>query len=53
MDDMTKNAGNPVWVFATTLVEPFPVGLLIALVSAGVLRRKRGSPDSVMATAPA
>ena len=51
MDDMTKNAGNPVWVFATTFVEPFPVGLLIALVSAGVLRRKRGSPDSVMSTA--
>jgi hypothetical protein len=51
MDEMTKNAGNPVWVFAMTFVEPFPVGLLIALVSAGVLRRKRGAPDAVLAAA--
>jgi len=51
MDEMTKNAGNPAWVFATTFIEPFPVGLLIALVSAGVLRRKSGSRDAVLATA--
>ena len=51
MDEMTKNAGNPVWVFAMTFVEPFPVGILIALVSAGVLRRKRGSANAVLATA--
>lgn len=51
MDDMTKNAGNPAWVFAMTFVEPFPVGLLIALVSAGVLRRKRDSADAMLATA--
>jgi hypothetical protein len=49
LEEMTKNAANPVWVAATTFVEPFPVGLLIALVSAGVLRRKRGSSDSVLA----
>src|SRR5689334_12395746 len=51
MDAMTKNAENPLWVAAMTFVEPFPVGLVIALVSAGVLRRKRGSHDAVLATA--
>jgi hypothetical protein len=51
MDEMTKNAASPVWVFATTFVEPFPVGLLIALVSAGILRRKRSAPDAVLAAA--
>jgi hypothetical protein len=51
MDEMTKNAGNPVWVAATTFLEPLPVGLLVSLVSAGVLRRKRGSRDAVLAAA--
>jgi hypothetical protein len=46
MEAMTKNAENPMWVAATTFIEPFPVGLLIALVSAGVLRRKRDSRDA-------
>ena len=41
MDAMAASARNPAWVAATTFVEPFPVGLVIALVSAGVLRRKR------------
>ena len=34
---------NPAFNAAVTLVEPLPVGLLVALISAGVLRRKR--PD--------
>jgi len=51
MDEMTKNAKNPIWVFAMTFLEPFPVGLVISLVSAGILRRKRGSTDPVLATA--
>jgi hypothetical protein len=51
MDEMAKNAKNPVWVAAMTFLEPFPVGLLIALVSAGILRRKRDSRDPVLATA--
>ena len=51
MDDMTKNAKNPAWVAAMTFVEPFPVGLLIALVSAGILRRKRSARDAVLAAA--
>jgi len=51
LEEMTKNADNPVWVFGTTFLEPFPVGLITALVSAGALRRKRGSRDPVLATA--
>lgn len=50
MDEMVKNADSPAWVAAMTFVEPFPVGLVIALVSAGVLRRKRGEPDGELAT---
>jgi len=34
-----------------TFAEPFPVGLVIALVSAGVLRRKRTERGTVLATA--
>ena len=45
MDAMAKSAENPLWVAATTFVEPFPVGLVIALISAGVLRRKRESSE--------
>lgn len=51
MDSMVKSAESPAWVAATTFVEPFPVGFVIALVSAGVLRRKRSSRDAVLATA--
>ena len=51
MDEMAKSAENPVWVAATTFVEPFPVGLVIALVSAGILRRKRDSRDAALAAA--
>jgi hypothetical protein len=50
LEEMTKNARNPLWVAATTFVEPFPVGLVVALVSAGILRRKRSSGDAVLAT---
>jgi hypothetical protein len=51
MDQMVKSAENPAWVAAMTFVEPFPVGFVIALVSAGVLRRKRGSPTAELAPA--
>jgi len=51
LDAMVKSAENPAWVAATTFLEPFPVGLVIALVSAGILRRKRGSRDAELATA--
>jgi hypothetical protein len=51
MDAMAKSAENPMWVAATTFVEPFPVGLVVALVSAGILRRRRGSRDAALAAA--
>jgi hypothetical protein len=51
MEEMAKSAENPLWVIGMTFIEPLPVGLLIALVSAGVLRRKRGTRDAVLATA--
>jgi hypothetical protein len=51
MEEMARNARNPVWVSAMTFVEPFPVGFVIALVSAGILRRKRRARDAVLATA--
>ena len=50
MDAMVKSADNPAWVAAMTFVEPFPVGFVIALISAGVLRRKRGTGEAVLAT---
>ena len=33
---------NPLVNVAITFVEPLPVGLVVALVSAGILRRRRG-----------
>ena len=53
MNAMTESAKSPVWVAATTFIEPFPVGFLIALISAGILRRKRAaqSDGAVLETA--
>jgi uncharacterized protein DUF4199 len=51
MDEMARSAQNPAWVAATTFAEPFPVGFLVALVSAGVLRRKRESGDAELVVA--
>ena len=44
MDQLEVQYHNPLYNSAITLVEPLPVGLLIALVSAGVLSRRR-EPD--------
>lgn len=41
MQQFAKMYKNPFYNFAMTFLEPLPVGLLFALVSAGVLRRKR------------
>jgi hypothetical protein len=35
---------NPLFNVAITFIEPLPIGLLMALVSAGVLRRGAASP---------
>ena len=43
---------NPLVNVAMTFVEPFPVGLLITLISAAVLRRK-GDPRTATAALPA
>ncbi|HEY4133464.1 MAG TPA: DUF4199 domain-containing protein [Gemmatimonadaceae bacterium] len=51
MDTMVKRVENPLFVMVMTFGEPFPVGLVIALVSAGVLRRKRAAHGAVLATA--
>jgi len=47
---MMESYKNPVYNSALTFLEPFPVGVVIALVSAGVLSRKRSS-ESVLAPA--
>jgi hypothetical protein len=50
MDKMAEMYKNPVVNSAMTLVEPLPVGLLIALVSAGILSRARKrDADGMMA----
>jgi hypothetical protein len=44
MDKFAVMYRNPVINAAMTLVEPLPVGLIFALVSAGVLSRRKKSP---------
>ena len=43
MQRMARLYQNPVFNVAITFLEPLPVGLVIALVSAGVLSRRRGA----------
>lgn len=40
MKDFAELYKNPFVIFAVTLIEPFPVGLLVSLVSAWVLKTK-------------
>ena len=49
MDQMKKMYDNPLNNAAITLIEPFPVGLIVTLVSAGILRRRRPAVASVPA----
>ena len=42
---------NPLVNVAITFVEPFPVGLVITIVCAGILRRKRAAPAAHPANA--
>ena len=44
MDTFAVMYKNPAINAALTLTEPLPVGLIIALVSAGVLSRRKKSP---------
>ncbi len=53
-DDMAKFVvmyKNPLYNFGMTILEPLPVGLLMSLISAGVLSRKRREPLSTLGTA--
>lgn len=43
MEQMNEMSRNPLMSFAMTFIEPLPVGLLITLISAAVLRKKRSS----------
>jgi hypothetical protein len=43
---MRKVYGNPVLNAAVTFIEPFPVGLIMTLASAGILRRRRAAPPA-------
>jgi hypothetical protein len=52
MQKFTAMYQNPVYNAAITFLEPLPVGLVFALVSAGVLRRKRTGSGAPLA-APA
>ena len=40
IEHMKEMYANPLYQIMMTFIEPFPIGLLITLISAGVLRRK-------------
>ncbi|HEY6138041.1 MAG TPA: DUF4199 domain-containing protein [Thermoanaerobaculia bacterium] len=40
---------NPFLNAAMTFIEPFPVGLIVTLVSAGILRRRKAPPELAVA----
>jgi hypothetical protein len=44
LNQLKQNYKNPLYNSALTFLEPFPVGLLITLISAGILRKKRKAP---------
>jgi hypothetical protein len=44
MEEMSELYKNPVFRFGFTLIEIFPVGLIITLISAGILRKKEILP---------
>jgi hypothetical protein len=43
MDKLKTMLDNPLLNSAMTFIEPFPVGLIVTLVSAGILRRRRAA----------
>ena len=48
LQKFTEMYKNPAVNAAITFIEPLPVGLVIALVSAGILRRKRRNGDALV-----
>jgi hypothetical protein len=51
MEKMKTMLENPLMNAAATFIEPFPVGLIVTLVSAGILRRRRVAPAASVAQA--
>jgi len=51
MEKMKTMLNNPLLNAAMTFIEPFPVGLLVTLISAAVLRRRKGTPAASVAQA--
>jgi len=47
MAEFSRNYRNPLYNIAVSFLEPLPVGLLFAIVSAAVLRRRKSSPAFV------
>lgn len=52
IQQMKVNYANPVYRMLMTFIEPFPIGLLITLISAAVLRKK-ARPESAQTAATA
>jgi Protein of unknown function (DUF4199) len=48
-NQLRENLKNPIYNSAMTFLEPFPVGLLITLISAGILRKKHKVPIAATA----
>jgi hypothetical protein len=46
IEQMKVMYANPLYRVAMTFIEPFPVGLLITLISAGVLRKKARAQEA-------
>jgi uncharacterized membrane protein (UPF0136 family) len=51
MAELKKKLDNPLFNAAMTFIEPFPVGLLVTLISAAILRRKPRTPATAAALA--
>jgi hypothetical protein len=49
MADMKTMLANPVMNAALTFIEPFPVGLIMTLVSAAILRKRTAAPPPAVA----
>ena len=45
MDELKKSYENPFFRMGLTLMEIFPVGLVVTLISAGILRKRRVLPS--------
>ncbi|PYQ35240.1 MAG: DUF4199 domain-containing protein [Acidobacteria bacterium] len=50
MAEMKAMYDNPLTNAAVTFLEPFPVGLVVTLISAGILRRRESVPGVVSAS---